>query len=311
MKLILSIASTCICMMLASCSKDSDPAPQKFRYAEQIVIDGIERTYIIRLPRNYYDSAITQNRPLIIGLHGTGGSASQFEADYGFNDKADAAGFVAVYPDGVEKKDGRGLLEVRTWNAGSCCDYAMYNNINDVKFINTIIDSVCSRFAIDHKRVYVTGMSNGGMMTYRLASELPHKIAAIASVSGPMVAARELTLKGNVPIIHFHSIIDTKVPYSGGVGIGGVNFPPAIEGINYWVNRNGCDTAAIVQQYTNYEHRTWYKDENNKVMELYLTYDGGHAWPGGKKARANADAPSTAVNATNLIWDFLIKFSLP
>ncbi|THU39850.1 phospholipase [Niastella caeni] len=309
MKMIFNFISACICMMLLSCSKDPNPAPQPFRYSEQIVIDGIARTYIVKLPKNYYDS--TKDRPLVIGLHGTGGSASQFETDYGFNDKADATGFVALYPDGVLKDDGRGFFEIRTWNAGSCCDYAMYNNINDVKFISTVIDAVCSRFAIDKKRVYVAGMSNGGMMTYRLASELPHKIAAIASVSGPMVAVKDLSLQGSVPIIHFHSIIDTKVPYNGGVGIGGVSFPPAIDGINYWVNRNGCDPVAMVHHYTNYEHSTWHNDFNNKVMELYLTYDGGHAWPGGKKARAGADDPSTAVNATNLIWEFLNKFSLP
>lgn len=295
-------------MLLLSCNKGTDPATQQLRYTEQIVIDGIVRSYIVKLPKNYYDSSV--DRPLVIGLHGTGGSGSQFETAYGFNQKADASGFVSVYPDGVLKDDGRGLFEIRTWNAGSCCDYAMYNNINDVKFISTLIDSISHRFRINRKKVYVAGMSNGGMMAYRLASELSHKIAAIAVVSGTMVAAKDPSIQGKVPVLHIHALPDAKVPFSGGTGIGGVNFPHVMEGINYWVSRNGCVSDPVTEQRPGYQLQSWKNVDGQTFIQLYLTEDGGHAWPSSVRQGRLGDTPSAVINATSLVWDFCNKFSL-
>ena len=297
------------CLLLLSCNKDSLPPGKTLRLTEQIIIDGLARTYIIKLPRDYYDSA--SERPLVIGLHGTGGSAEQFERAYGFNEKSDAAGFVAVYADGVIKDDGRGFFKIRTWNAGTCCDYAMYNNINDVKFISTLIDSISRRFKINRNKVYVTGMSNGGMMAYRLASELPHKIAAIGVVSGTMVAEKDMSREGTVPIIHIHAIPDNKVPFTGGVGIGEVYFPHAMDGIQYWVNRNNCQSTPVVENRQGYQLQSWLGQDNRSLIQLYLTEDGGHAWPSTARQGRWGDIPSTALNATGLIWDFLNTFSRP
>src|SRR5690606_425800 len=115
---------------LLSCYKDKDNN-ERYRFSEKIMVDGIERTYTIQLPVNYYDDSL--DRPVIFGLHCTGGSGLQFEEDYDFSDKTNREGVIAIYPDGVQKTNGR--LKLRSWNAGSCCDYAMHNNINDVKFI--------------------------------------------------------------------------------------------------------------------------------------------------------------------------------
>lgn len=309
MKMIINFISACICVMLFSCEKDPGPGAPQYRYIGKILIDGLERTYIIKLPKDYYDSSA--NRSLVIGLHGTGGNASQFESAYGFNQKADAEGFVAVYPDGVLKTDGLGLLNIRTWNAGSCCDFAMYNNINDVKFISTLIDSISSQFHINRKKVYITGMSNGGMMAYRLASELSNKIAAIGVVSGTMVAPKDLSIQGVVPILHIHALPDTKVPFGGGVGIGGYDFPPAMDGLDYWATRNKCVAAPTVEQYQGYELRSWKNNDSVTLMQCYLTQDGGHAWPSSAVQGRRGDTPSTVINATNLIWEFVNRFSLP
>lgn len=296
-------------LLLLSCIKDSMPAGQPHRLTEQVIIDGLVRTYTIKLPRDYYDSA--HERPLVIGLHGTGGSAEQFERTYGFNEKSDEAGFVAVYADGVIKDDGRGLFQIRTWNAGTCCDYAMYNNINDVKFISTLIDSIGRRFRINRKKVYIAGMSNGGMMAYRLASELPDKIAGIGVVSGTMVAEKDMSRQGTVPIIHIHAIPDTKVPFTGGIGIGEVHFPHAMDGIQYWVNRNNCQTTPVAEYRQGYQLQSWPGQNGQPLIQLYLTEDGGHAWPSTARQGRWGDIPSTALNATELIWNFLNSFSLP
>jgi polyhydroxybutyrate depolymerase len=307
MKMILNVVAAFCSMVLICCDK-AVPDPPEYRYSESIVVDGIQRTFIVKLPKNYYDNA--NDRPMLIGLHGTGGNAAQFEESYGFNLKADAEGFVAVYPDGVQKDDGIGLLKIRTWNAGSCCDYAMYNNVNDVKFISILIDSISTRFHINRRKVYVTGMSNGGMMAYRIASELTDKIAAIGVVSGTMVATKDVTRQGKTPILHIHAVPDTKVPYAGGTGIGGYDFPPVMDGINYWVNRNDCNPGPVTEQYPGYQFQTWKNSEGNPVIQLYLTNDGGHAWPSSAVQGRRGDTPSTVINATNLIWEFMNRFSL-
>lgn len=306
--MITNFISLCICLGMLSCSK-ADPKPGQYRFTEQVEIDGIRRTYIIKLPQNYYNNSDT--RAMVIGLHGGGGSGNQFERAYGFDQKADQEGFVAVYPDGVQKQDGLGLLKIRTWNAGTCCDFAMYTHVNDVKFIGKLIDNISSRFHINRKKVYVTGMSNGGMMAYRLASELPDKIAAIGVVSATMVAPKDGAKQGVVPIIHIHSVLDTKVPFVGGTGIGDYNFPPVMEGINYWVSRNLCMSNPSVEQRKGYTLQSWKNGGGNTLIQCYLTEDGGHAWPSSAVQGQRGDAPSKVISATDLIWEFCNRFSLP
>ena len=306
MKMMIPFLAVCICMTQLSCSKDTSPQPQ-YRFIETMNIDGLQRTYTVQLPQHYYDS--TADIPLVIGLHGTGGSGYQFETDYSFTQKANAAGFIAVYPDGLQKQGG--LLKIRTWNAGSCCDYAMNNNINDVKFISALIDELSGRFYVNRKKVYVAGMSNGAMLAYRLAAELPEKIAAIAAVSGTMVYEKNMSLKGAVPVLHIHSTQDIKVPFTGGIGIGNYNFPPVMEGMHYWAQRNGCDTIATKQQYGNFELYTWQNTTGDTLLRCYLTQDGGHAWPGSTAQRKMGDTPSAVINANDMIWNFFSRFSLP
>lgn len=306
MKMITNFISICICLILLSCGKD-DPEAPRYKFSEQVSVDGLSRTYIVRLPQNFYDEDTA--RAMVIGLHGTGGNAEQFEGSYGFDQLSDTEGFVTVYPDGVQKQDG--LLKIRTWNAGTCCDFAMYTNVNDVKFISTLIDNISGRFHINRKKVYVTGMSNGGMMAYRLASELPDKIAAIGVVSGTMVAPKDASRQEFVPVLHIHAIPDTKVPFAGGIGIGDYNFPPAMEGINYWVNRNHCSTEPVTEQRQGYELKSWKNSAGSALVQSYLTQDGGHAWPSSAVQGRRGDTPSTVINATSLIWDFFKQFSLP
>lgn len=289
-----------------SCNRDVE-IPKTYRFEKVVTVDGLQRTYIVQLPSDYYES--TTEKPLVIGLHGTGGSGAQFENDYGFSQKAEQADFIAVYPNGVMKNDG--LLKIRTWNAGGCCDYAMYNDIDDVKFISTIIDNIIANYRINAKKIYVVGMSNGGMMAYKLANDISNKIAAVGIVSATMFCEKDLTKTGVVPIIHIHSLQDTKVPLNGGLGIGGVEFPPVEEGINYWQQRDDCNSEAITETYANYEKRSWKNTQGTTMVMLYLTHDGGHSWPGSTKHRLMGDTPSTALNANDVIWDFFRQFSLP
>lgn len=270
-----------------------------------ILVDGLNRSYLLNLPPNYNEST---DFALVIGLHGGGGNALQMEKNYFLTEKANQAKFAIVYPEGV-KSDG--ILGLRTWNAGTCCDYAVEKQIDDVKFINQLIDYILEKYPkISPKKVYATGMSNGGMMCYRLACELSEKIAAIAPVAGAMVTTTNCNPKRPVSILHIHSILDTKVPYNGGKSTFGFTIPPIEQGINAWLGFNSCQNSEkTVQNFELYSHTKWNNCKNSTV-EIYLTKDGGHSWPKGEKVRSEADEISQAINANDVIWDFFKSKSL-
>ncbi len=135
-----------------------------------------ERTYLLHLPLAFDGK---RSLPLVVVLHGGGGNAPGAVDMTGFSEKADKEGFVVVYPNG----SGRLKNRLLTWNSGNCCGYALDSSADNVGFIRVLIDELEKTRAIDPKRVYATGMSNGGMMTYRLACELSDKIAAAAPVA--------------------------------------------------------------------------------------------------------------------------------
>src|SRR5688572_4691683 len=191
-----------VLVTILACDDDNPPGPD--RIASAITIDGINRTYQMNLPSGYNEN---QKIPLVIVLHGFGGSSFQAERDYGWTAKAEKENFVVVYPDGIRSS---GRLGLQSWNAGTCCEDAVEKDIDDVKFISTLVDKLVSTYAIDSKRVYATGISNGGMLTYRLGCEKPNIFAAIASVSGPFLTKDECKADRAVPILHIHSKIDQK-----------------------------------------------------------------------------------------------------
>lgn len=289
-------------------SSDPEPDPaQTYRANGQMTVDGRARTYLLNLPPRYY--ADSSKFSLVIALHGAGGKASQFEQDYGFTNKANDSGFIVVYPEGVQSN---GVLGLRTWNAGTCCDYALENHIDDVKFIRELIDSLVTHYRVDSRKIFVTGISNGGMMAYRLACEIPEKIAAIAAVSATMVVTQPCDPALPVPILHMHSVLDTKVPYQGGIGLRGYRFPPVDSVLSVWSTEDACTAMApVVTQNNQYKLTAWSSCNNGTVIECYLTADGGHAWPGGLKAGRRGDTPSTAIDANDLIWNFFQRFERP
>ena len=145
-------------------------------------------------------------------FHGGGTNAKTMVRFCGLNETADRDGFLAVYPNGSGRNPN--LL---TWNAGNCCAYAMRQNVDDVGFVGALLDDLSGFANVDPKRVFATGMSNGGMLAYRLASELSQRIASIASVSGPM-GTDACRPTRPVSVLHFHGTSDEFAPYAGGRG---------------------------------------------------------------------------------------------
>lgn len=283
--------------------QEPDPARQSFRHG------GRERTYVARVPPAV--ARTSGSVPLVIVLHGGGGNARNAETMTGFTAKAEAEGFIVVYPDGTSR--GRPLL---TWNAGHCCGPAMEDRVDDVGFISALIDTVASTHRIDRKRVYVTGMSNGAMMAHRIGIELSDRIAAIAPVVGA-VFGDEKPPRSSVSAIMINGMLDESVPYRGGLSAGrgreawdGTPPKPALEQARFWAGANGCDTTLHSQDRGTYvigRHAC----SSSVAVEIYSVKDNGHAWPGGRSGSQLGDTPSTALNATDVIWSFFRSHPKP
>lgn len=275
---------------------------------------GIKRSYVIRVPERVpAELAQGQNEgrapqpllPLVLVLHGGGGNAAVAENMTGFTEKAGREGFIVVYPEGSSRFRDKLL----TWNAGHCCGYAKDNGVNDVEFLDALLDQLTQEYPVDPKRIYATGMSNGGMMTHRLGIALPHRFAAIAPVVGALFGDEN---KPALPVsaLMINGMLDQSVPVQGGAPGGrfatawdGTPPQPAREQAVFWANANGCanppeklDGAAFV---------LWqYRCPAGRAVEIYLVKDNGHAWPGGQPGSRRGDKPSTSLNATDVIWEF-------
>lgn len=261
------------------------------------------RQYMVHIPKSYQPS---QAAPLVLSLHGGGGNM-QYQANddyYQLISKSEQAGFVAVFPNGYSRfRNGK----LATWNAGICCGKARDQQIDDVGFIKAVVADIKTKANINPKRIYANGMSNGGMMAYRLACELSDTFSAIASVTGTD-GTQQCTPSKPVSILHIHALDDDRVLFNGGSGVSSnthADFVSVPNTIKKWVNLNACNTSpqrvlevkgAYCDVYTHCN--------NNTQVKLCVTETGGHSWPGGKSVRAKKPASSKAINATDLIWEF-------
>ena len=265
-----------------------------------INFDGKSRTYKINVPSSYSSASPSA---LVIVLHGTYGNGTQVQTQTGFTAKSNSSNFIAVYPEGISSAG------VRSWNAGECCYYAAANNIDDVGFIDTLIDVLENKYKIDTNRIYATGMSNGGFMSYRLACELSHRIAAIAPVASSMSTFTGCNPVRPLPVMHVHAYDDPAVPYQGGT-VANQNPPATVIALNTvfntWAVKNNCSTLnKVLHNDSKYTHTVWSNCSCNADIESYFTSNGAHSWPGG--GGTGLDTPSQYINATDSIWNFFLK----
>lgn len=265
-----------------------------------VTVAGTTRTFVVRAPRN-----ATRPLPVVLVFHGGGGNAANAEQMSGFTRLVEREGLIAVYPNG----SGRLGERLLTWNAGHCCGYAMDRRVDDVAFVDAIIDVLARERAIDTGRIYLTGMSNGGMITHYLAARMRHRPAAIAPVVGA-VFGDEPSPASPVSAIIFNGLLDTSVPAKGGLGDGlgrrawdGTPPRPNEAQGEYWARSARCVDTPQRTEDARVIHWMW-TCPDGRAVELHQIKDNGHAWPGGRAGRRGANAPSDAMDATEAMWAF-------
>lgn len=282
-------------------ASDSDKHPGT------IDVGGRTRTYFVHTPPGY---AGDDKLPLVMVLHGGGGNAENAERMSGMSDKADAANFLVVYPDGT----GGAGEHFHTWNSGNCCAYALRNDVDDVAFLRALLDKLEYEYAVDPKRVFVTGMSNGGMMAYRVGCTLADKVAAIAPVAGSLDI--ECNPSQPVSVIAFHGTADENVPYDGGVGKKQLDAAredkPVSYAIGFWVKRDACNATPKKSEKGTLRTDVYSGCADGTAVVLNTIVGQGHAWPGSPHIlRGLADKPDPTVPATDLMWDFFQSHPKP
>jgi len=268
---------------------------------ETLAVDGRERRFLV------HDFSGPAPAPAVILLHGGGGSGANMASQTGFDTVAQREGLIAVYPYGSGALFDKLLL---TWNAAHCCAHAMRENIDDVQFISLLIDYLIANHNVDPARVYVTGLSNGGMMSHRIGIELHDKVAAIAPVISS-IFGDEPALSITMPTLIINGVDDQRVKVAGGdlfnllIGDSPADLPtlPVVAQAGYWAQANGC-TSFTDTSTANFTRRTYAGCRAGGAVQGYLVNGNGHAWPGGSEGRAGADNPVQTVNANELIWDY-------
>ncbi len=261
------------------------PTLQPVDSQRSLTINGMERTYLLHLPPGLLAGDPV---PLVFVFHGLGEAANLIQQASGMNAVADANGFIVVYPNGSGSSGGL------SWNAGKCCGYALQNKVDETAFVQQIITDVNTLAQIDPKRIYASGFSNGGLLSYRLGCDMADTFAAVAPVAGVLVYD-ECQPGQPVALIDFHGMTDNVVPPGGGGIIPdfGQPFPPVEESITTWSKFDGCTGSPQVEDTPVFTHTAYSSCQQNTAVELYAVKGIGHSWPS-----------QYVVQASQMIWDF-------
>ncbi|HXZ48485.1 MAG TPA: PHB depolymerase family esterase, partial [Usitatibacter sp.] len=235
-----------------------------------------------------------------------GGNAANAARMSGMDAEADREGFIAAYPNGTGPL--RNIL--LTWNTWQCCGRALEENADDVGFVRALVGQVERDYPVDRKRIYATGMSNGGMMAYRVGCELADVFAAIAPVAGAL-DTDDCRPAARVSVIAFHGTADQHVLFEGGAPRQSLDRHKRVDksvayAIDFWKRRDGCEGEPARRREGSVTHEA-YSCADGTAVELYAIEGQGHAWPGGEKGRPTADAPTTEISATDLMWNFFAR----
>lgn len=282
-------------------------------HERRMVVNGVERTYQVHFP-SPMPVNLREGIPLVIVLHGGRSNADNIAKASRFSALADKNGFMVVFPDGTGKIEGRRL----TWNAGSCCDYAMENDSEDIAFIEELIDYMIKFQGANKHHIYVAGLSNGGMMAYRLAGALSDKIAAVGIVSGGMFPDQPPP-RTPISILIMHGKRDRVIPLEGGPADHRLissyvkeraRFLSAQNALDYWRIANGCKKEMTTETMGRIVTQIYRQCANNTVVALQVLDNSGHNWPGSPKLIFSEFDDGTHYlghDATSVLWSFFAQ----
>jgi poly(hydroxyalkanoate) depolymerase family esterase len=242
-----------------------------------IKVGSTTRTFIVYTP-----TGLPEQPPLVISMHGLGGSGSQQRTYSGFDKVADKGKFVVVYPDGVYQMSS--TSSSKGWDISSN---------SDVEFISALIDTLKLKYKIDPNRIYASGFSLGGMMSYKLACTLADKIAAIGPASGFPLGGMisSCTPKRPVPICHTHGTLDSVVAYT------------SLESwVSKFVKSNGCTGAAVITNpAAKYKRQYWGPCEKGSEIIVYHFDQMKHGY---------VNTTTYDFSASDTFWTFFKKHPL-
>lgn len=256
----------------------------------KFTIAGAERTYHVHVPPSYNGKT---PMPVVIILHGHAQDGPEIARHTRLSELADKKGFIAVYPD-ARKWAGR--EEWRAWDSGNGL-LPLGARADDESFLRKIIEKTEKDLVVDSKRIFMAGLSNGGMMTFKAASELSDKLAAIAVISSAM-SGSESPPKSPLSVLNIHGTADSLIPYEGLknvpatlTAVGLPKFQPTKYATSYWVEQNKISNPPIVLQNADVTQRRFIDDKTGTEVNEY-TIDGGD------------HVPDKIIELTETVWQF-------
>jgi polyhydroxybutyrate depolymerase len=291
------LLASLLLIVLAGCAPtqaepDTGFVPES-RQSLNLTVDGQSRSVTVRAP----ERAPGELLPVIVALHGLGGTGEDFEEYTGLTDSATTDRYIVAYPEGRPISDAR-----QAWNAGTCCSSPGSTPADDIAFLASIFDQV-EQYGGDPSRIYVVGFSNGGMLSYRAACDLGDRVAGIAVVSG----AFNVTNCGStnpIPVIIIHGTADDTVPYLGGLpsaaasaGVNPVNNASVWDAMEYWIGRDGCSYNPVETGWSMATVETFSDCDQGSSLTVYTIDGGPHVWP-------DSESP---VDATAVILETFIR----
>ncbi len=300
-----------LCAGLVTARELVPPRDHQFR----LKIGQIDRHFTVHVPPGYDGKTAV---PVVIMLHGGGGTSQTAAIETGWNKKADQVGFLAVFPDATAPDTSRPSHFSRNpqlWNDGSDRFYPGQKASDDVAFLNAMLDELLRNYAVDSRRIFLTGFSNGASMSFRFGSEASQRLAAIAPVAGACWQ-EQLSLKSPVPMCYITGTVDPLNQLEGGVpklANGGSDKvrarpkPPVRDSIVKWVRALGCPVKPQATTAENGIQTETYGPGQRGAEVVFVTVEGlGHTWGGGKSLLPElmVGKRSDKLKATDFIWEF-------
>lgn len=279
-----------VCLVVLLMNKIAIAQPRQI--TEQILVDGMKRKLITYVPENSNNHLM----PVVIALHGGFATPKAMFRLADFKSLAEKEKFIVVCP-----------ASKRFWHDG-----ADTKGIDDVKFIDELISHVIKKYRADTQRIYITGISNGGFMTTRLACQLSNRIAAVAVVAATLDKEEGYEPQKPMPVMYIHGTRDPIVSYNGGKLFGRkiYSHPEVVE---KWVLLNGCSAQPIQTEIPDSSHdgtlvlkQEYVNEKNGLKVVSYTIGNGGHTWPSGRQYFPEFLIGKTTrnLNGCNVIWDF-------